>query len=102
MIVTISSSLEKAVSPQLSAALSTLVLVQICKALTHSLYTDPLSFDIGESCGGHSRILSGVPRERAECGVTLWTALELLCRVHGGCDSGVHLSGTDLFLLFYQ
>lgn len=60
--------------PPLSAALSTLVLVQICKALTHSLYTDPLSFDIGESCGGHSRILSGVPRERAECGVTLWTA----------------------------
>lgn len=60
--------------PQLSAALPTLVLVQICKALTCSLYIDPLSFDIGESCGGHSRILSGVPRERAECGVTLWTA----------------------------
>lgn len=44
---------------QLSAALSTLVLVQICKALTHSLYTDPVFFDLGESCGGHSGILCG-------------------------------------------
>lgn len=82
--------------PPTFAALSTLVSVQICKALIHSLYTDPLSFNIGESCGGHSRIPSGVPRERAECRVALWTCLwsRLVCVMH--------LSGTDLFLLFYQ
>lgn len=94
MIVTISSNLEKAlwgipssaVNPQLSAALSTLVLVQICKALAPSLYTDPLSFDVGESCGGHSRILSGC-QERAACGVTLWTASAAAAWSPQCCDS---------------
>lgn len=64
--------------PQLSAALSTLVLIQICKALTHSLYTDPVFFDIGESCGGHSRILSGCQEKGQNVG-SVWAASGAVC-----------------------
>lgn len=63
---------------QLSAALSTLVLVQICKALTYSLYTDPVFFDLGESCGGHAGILCGI------CLGCLWGCVLI---VQGGCGS---------------
>lgn len=72
---------------QLSAALSTLVLVQICKALTHCLYTDPVFFDLGESCGGHSGILCGCQEQGQNVG-SVWAASGLwLC----AAESFTHL-----------
>lgn len=68
--------------PQLSAALSTLVLVQICKALIHSLYTDPVLFDLGESCGGHSGILCGCQEQGQNVG-SVWAALGLCAHSPG-------------------